>query len=177
MCCYLSGGIDFSKDKGAGWRNTITPFLQNMGVTVFNPLCHPFKGAKEIDSRRPYMAKLLQEGKLEELRNEMKPIVRMDLRSIDLSSFLIVGDYSTSTHLCGTIEEISVCNKQVKPCLVVCKDGKKSLPSWLYGRLPSDHLFDSWDDLKTYLTAINTDPNYQFSEADLKRWLFFDYNE
>jgi len=175
MYTYLSGSIDFSPDKGKGWRDEITPFLENMNVKVLNPLKHVFYGTDTIDTvKRPLMTKMLEEGRYDELREEMKLLVRCDLRCVDLSSFLVVN-YDVSRHLCGTIEEMTVANKQVKPVLIVTANGdKKKLPSWLYGRFPSSQVFVSWEELRCYLTAINSDPNYQFTEADKKRWLFFD---
>ena len=35
---YLAGAMDRVQDRGAGWRDKITPFLEDMGVIVFNPL-------------------------------------------------------------------------------------------------------------------------------------------
>jgi len=173
---YLSGGIDFSSDKGKGWREEITPFLENKGIKVFNPLNHhkTFHIKEDIDTvKRPYMQKLLAEGKFDELQGEMRELCHLDLRAIDLASFMIVS-YDTSIHLCGTVEEISIASKQVKPVLLMCKNGKKKLPSWLYGRLQHEYFFDTWDEVKAYLTRIDSDPNYQFTKVDLKRWLFFE---
>jgi len=173
--CYLSGGIDFSNDKGKGWRDDITPFLETKKVRVFDPLCHHknFHIDEDIDSvKRPYMRSLLGEGRFDELREEMRELVHLDLRAIDLASFLIVN-YDTSIHICGTVEEISIASKQVKPVLLMCKNGKRHLPSWLYGRLPHEHFFSSWDEIKDYLTGIDGDPNYPFTKVDLKRWIFF----
>jgi len=175
MAVYLSGSVDFSPDKGKGWRDDITPFLEQMNVRVFNPLNHhkTFYITENIDTiKRPYMTKLLENGQFDELREEMRELCHFDLRAIDLASFMIVN-YDTSLHLCGTVEEISIGSKQVKPILIMCKNGKKNLPSWLYGRLPHEHFFNTWEELKNYLNRINSDPNYQFTKVDLKRWLFF----
>jgi len=173
--CYLSGSIDFSPDKGKGWRDEITPFIEGMGVKVYDPLNHHknFNIREDIDEiKRPYMSKLLKEGRYDELQKEMKELVHLDLRSIDLSSFIICN-YDTSIHMCGTIEEICIASKQVKPILLMCKNGKNKLPSWLYGRLNHEYFFESWDSLKHYLNDINSNPDYKFTQADDKRWLFF----
>ena len=173
--CYLSGAIDFSPDKGAAWREDITPFLQEINVRVFNPLRHHdnFCIEEDIDTvKRPHMEELLKNGRYEELQQEMREIVHLDLRSIDMASFMIVN-YDTSIHMCGTIEEISIASNQVKPILLMCKNGKNKLPPWLYGRLQHEYFFDSWDSLKDYLTDINSNPNYRFTESDNKRWLFY----
>jgi hypothetical protein len=103
----------------------------------------------------------------------MKDLNHWDLRTVDLSSFLVVN-YDTNIFTCGTHEEIFNANRQTKPVLLVFKNGKRKAPSWLYGRFPSEHFFDGWDELREYLNEIDSNPNYKFTEADLKRWLFFD---
>lgn len=174
LACYLSGPIDFTKDKGKGWRETITPFLEERGVRVFNPLKHSFYGTQDLDSiKRPRMKKLLSEGRLLEHREEMKDLNHWDLRCVDLSSFLIVN-YDNSVHMCGTYEEIFIANKQHKPVLLVLNCPKNKISSWMHGRFPPDHMFEGWDELKRYLSEIDRNPNFQFSESDNKRWLFFD---
>jgi hypothetical protein len=176
LTCYLSGSIDASLDKGRGWRDEITPFLEEKGIRVFNPLNHhkTFHIKEDIDTiKRPYMRKLLEEGKFDELQKETRELVHLDLRAIDLSNFMILS-YNTDLHLCGSVEEMSIVSKQVKPCLVVAKNGIKKLPSWIFGRLPWQHLFNNWEELKDYLNRIDADPNYQFSPQDNKRWTFYE---
>lgn len=177
LSAYLSGPIDFDPTMGKEWRDDIAEFLTNRGVTVFNPLKHIFEGSQEIDTiKRPRMAQLLKDGKFEELKMEMRELVHFDLRAVDLASFLIVN-YDTSIHSCGTIEEISVGNKQQKPILIMAKNGKKKLPSWIYGRMPWQHFFESWDELKEYIVNIDSNINYELTEPDKKRWLFFDQKQ
>ena len=172
LATYLSGPIDFAEDMGCKWRNDLTPFLEDMNIKVFNPLRHAFVGADKIPEKRIRMDKLLTEEKFTELHKEMKELVHMDLRSVDLASFLIVH-YDSTVSMCGTLEELFKCNMQVKPVLLVHKEPRKQLSSWLYGRLPPEHFFANWDELKIYLTSINSNPNYEFTKADRKRWLLF----
>ena len=173
LTCYLSGPIDFAKNRGSDWRENITPFLEQMGVKVFNPLAHCFEGACDIPTKRQLMKKLLEEGKYEDLHQEMKELVHMDLRAVDLSSFVICN-YDSTVHMCGTYEEIFHCNLQVKPVLLVHKKPRRELSSWMYGRFPPSHFFDTWASLKAYLTDIDSNPDYCFTKADEKRWLFFE---
>ena len=175
LACYMSGAIDFAPDMGCKWRNDMTPFLEEKNVKVFNPLKHSFYGTHDLDDKkRPRMAELLEEGRYEELRGEMKELNHWDLRSVDLSSFLIVN-YNLEHFTCGTHEEIFKANTQVKPVLLMIGEGnRKKMPKWIYGRFPPEHMFDSWDIMKEYIRDIDSNPNYTLTKADNKRWLFFD---
>jgi len=173
LSCYLSGPIDFQKDRGAGWRDMITPFLEKMEVKVLNPLRPPFYGASKIPEKRIKMDDMLKNNQFEELHQEMKELVHMDLRAVDLSSFIICN-YDSNIHMCGTYEEIFAGNKSVKPVLLVHKKPRNELSSWMYGRFPPSSFFADWDELKIYLRNINSCSSYKFTEADNKRWLFLD---
>ena len=174
LACYLSGPIDFAEDMGSAWRDSLTPVLEKMNVKVFNPLTHSFYGTQDLETiKRPKMDKLLAEGNYTELRDEIKEINHWDLRSLDLSSFIIVN-YNIDTFMCGTHEEIFTANRQSKPVLLMVGSKKSQLPKWMYGRFPSEHMFQSWYELILYLRDINSSSTYKFTEADNKRWLFFD---
>jgi len=129
LACYLSGPIDFVEDFGADWRNKITPFLKEKNVKVFDPLKHSYWGTDDVDTiKRPKMKKMEEEGRFIELRKEMKDLNHWDLRSVDLSSFLIVN-YDNSVHMCGTYEEIFKASSQCKPVLLVCSCPKNKISS------------------------------------------------
>lgn len=172
LSAYLSGAIDFSKDNGRSWREEITPFLEDMGVTVYNPLNPIFDGMEELDGvMRPKIKQMIENEQWEELRVEVKKIVRADLHMVDLSSFMIVN-YDVDIKMCGTHEEMFNALNQNKPVLLVVKS-KKKLPLWIYGRVPTrSHVFEGWDKLKEYLTGINSNPDFKFDVADTKRWMF-----
>ena len=174
LSAYLSGAIDFDPDMGRGWREDATPFLEQRNVHVFSPLKHIFYGTHDVDTtKRPRMKRLLENGEFHALRDEVKDLNHWDLRAVDLSSFLIVN-YNVNIFTCGTHEEIFTANKQSKPVLIMTAQGKTQMPKWMYGRFPPEHMFESWEELYAYIEAIDTDPNYSFTEADKKRWLFFD---
>lgn len=174
LCGYLSGPIDFDPTMGKGWRDDLTEFLLPLNVKVLNPLKHVFYGTDNLDTvKRPKMKKFLESGQFSKLREEVKSLNHWDLRSVDLSSFLIVY-YPTDMHMCGTIEEMTIANKQSKPVLIMAKNGKKKLPTWLYGRFPHQHMFETWEELKAYISRIDHDAKYRFKDCDKKRWLFFD---
>lgn len=171
---YLSGPIDFEADMGKGWREDMTAFLEKKNVRVFNPLKHSFYGTDVVDTvKRPRMQRMLDAGDFHNLREEVKEINHWDLRALDLSSFLVVN-YNIDVIMCGTMEEIFTANRQTKPVLLMVGNKLKKLSKWMFGRFPPEHMFTSWDALKTYLDNINHGPEEFMSDADTKRWLFFD---
>jgi len=120
---------------------------------------------------RPNIKRMIENEQWEELRVEVKKVVRADLHMVDLSSFMIVN-YDVDVHMCGTYEELFIATNEGKPVLLVVKD-KKKLPLWIYGRIPTrSHMFVGWDELRAYLTGVNSDPNFKFDIADNKRWMF-----
>ena len=82
-------------------------------------------------------------------------------------------DLDTTIHACGTYEEITTVNREKKPVLIYCEQGIGGIPDWLFGVLPYQFFFNTWEDMKRYLYHIHT-----AAEEDIesyKRWMFFDY--
>jgi nucleoside 2-deoxyribosyltransferase len=165
---YLAGAIDRVPDRGAGWREDITPFLQDRGVVVFNPLNKPSEIGAEDDGTHAAQGKMKQEGRYDELSSLMKVIRSTDLRLVDISDFLVVN-LDINTHPCGTLEEIFWANRQKKPIIVHVEQGKQNAPDWLFGTIPHEMIFSTWEDVKGYLDHINS-----AEEIDTRgRWYFF----
>lgn len=168
---YLAGAIDRVADRGVGWRENITPFLEQMGVVVFDPIKKPSDIGLEDENVHKIKCKLKLEKKYNELASLMKEIRSADLRLVDISDFLIVN-LNLNTHPCGTYEEIFWANRQKKPIIIHVEQGKEKTPDWLFGALPHDLFFSSWIDIKNYLTTINTAQEIN----SYKRWFFFKHN-
>ena len=165
---YLAGAMDRVADRGSGWRDDITPFLENLGVIVFNPIKKPTIVGQEDEQTHKYKIKLKLENNYDELSHLMKVIRSVDLRLVDISDFLIVN-LDLDIHPCGTYEEIFWANRQKKPIIVHMVQGKQSAPDWLFGTIPHEMIFSSWDQVKEYLIHINS-----WSEIDShNRWYFF----
>ena len=167
--CYLAGAMDRVPDRGKTWRDSITPFLQSFGVKVFNPITKPIDIGLEDDHSHIVKTKLKAEEKYDELSRIMKTIRSVDLRLVDISDFLVVN-LDITVHPCGTLEEIFLANRQKKPIIVHMEQGKNQTPDWLFGTIPHQMIFSSWEDVKQYLTHISTDSSIE----SYKRWYFFD---
>lgn len=165
---YLAGAMDRVTDRGTGWREYITPFLSDLGITVFNPLKKPTTVGLEDDFTHTLKKELKDKEDYETLSRLMKNIRAVDLRLVDISDFLLVN-LDLDTHPCGTLEEIFLANRQKKPIIIHMVQGKKHAPDWLFGTIPHQMIFSSWEDIKEYLININTSSQI----SDFKRWYFF----
>ncbi len=167
---YLAGAMDRVADRGKGWRETITPFLQEMGLKVFNPLIKPCETGVEDDQTAELKKQLKLEKKYDDLSKMMKIIRGVDLRLVDISDFLIVN-LDLDIHPCGTYEEIFLANREKKPIIIHMVQGKENAPDWLFGTIPHDMIFNTWDEIKIYLRYISASNSINSHN----RWYFFNY--
>lgn len=165
---YLAGAMDRVVDRGNGWRDNITPFLESLQIVVFNPIKKPTAVGKEDIETHKQKIQLKQAQDYDGLSDIMKIIRATDLRLIDISDFLIVN-LDLDTHPCGTYEEIFWANRQKKPIIIHMVQGKGQTPDWLFGTIPHQMIFSTWDEIKLYLNDINISENFESHN----RWHFF----
>ena len=165
---YLAGAMDRVRDRGNGWRDEITPFLESLGIVVFNPIKKPIMIGQEDERTHKHKIMLKQQKSYNELSELMKVIRSVDLRLVDISDFMIVN-LDLDVHPCGTYEEIFWANRQKKPIIVHMVQGKQQAPDWLFGTIPHQMIFSSWLEIRDYLNYIN---NYSEIET-FNRWYFF----
>lgn len=167
---YLAGAMDRVVDRGNGWRDSITPFLETLGIIVFNPIKKPSAVGIEDEQTHKLKQVLKSQENFDELSQLMKSIRSVDLRLVDISDFLIVN-LDLDIHPCGTYEEIFWANRQKKPIIIHMVQGKQNAPDWLFGTIPHELIFSSWDEIKNYLMIINSNTDI----ITYNRWYFFDY--
>ena len=165
---YLVGAMDRVPDRGVTWRENITPFLEELGVTVFNPISKPASVGLEDNDSYKIKTNLKSNQRYDEFALMMRTIRNVDLRMVDISDFLIVN-LNLDHYACGTWEELFLCNRSKKPILVHIEQGKQNTPDWLFGTLPHQWFFSSWDELKDYLLHIHIDESIDTKN----RWQFF----
>lgn len=165
---YLAGAMDRVIDRGKGWRQEITPFLESLEAVVFNPILKPTDIGLEDSDTHTHKTKLKKQKRYDELTSVMKVIRSVDLRLVDISDFIIVN-LDLNIHPCGTYEEIFWANRQKKPIIVHVTQGKEHTPDWLFGVLPHQMIFSDWNDIYGYLEHINSSENVN----SYNRWYFF----
>ena len=166
---YLVGAMDRVIDGGVGWRQKITPILKDMNIKVLDPCNKPINGIIEDNNTREKIDNYKQTEQYHKIKEEFSVIRNADLRCVDISDF-IIAHIDIDIHACGSYEEIVTANRQKKPVLVWCHQGKKHAPNWLFFMLPHEHIFSSMEDLISYLKTINTCQN----TINLKRWFFLE---
>ena len=160
--------MDRVHDRGNGWRDNITPFLEKLDIIVFNPIKKPSCIGLEDEQTHALKKELKQNQEYEKLSEIMKQIRSVDLRLVDISDFLIVN-LDLDIHPCGTYEEIFLANRQKKPIVIHMVQGKQNAPDWLFGTIPHEMIFSSWQEIQNYLLSINNDQNIDSHN----RWYFF----
>ena len=169
--CYLAGPMTDCPDLGIGWRESIIPELKAMGVVVLDPTNKPIDIGKEDAEARNHFKAMREAGDLEGVRQVMKVIRRVDLRCVDLASFLVVRLDGTPTM--GTFEEIAMGVREQKPVLIWL-DGaytKDNVNAWLLSQVPLEHVFESREELMAYIHRIDD----SFDHPEDRRWMLFNF--
>ena len=164
---YLSGAMEFCTDFGAEWRKKIRADLSGVGIVWLDPTDKPIDVLDEptlIQNIKTARAT----GDYPSIARDVKLIRHIDLRMCDIADFLIVNiDLKVPT--CGTWEELYTANRAKKPCLVRIAQGKVNAPAWLFGVIPHQHIFSTFDEICAYIHSIDSYDN----EPNYNRWLFF----
>lgn len=169
---YLAGPIDDCKDRGKSWRILVDSCLRTYGVGILNPLDKSTINNPALNEDEKFVLfrkELIEKKQYDKLHETMKEIVRADLAMVDAAHFLIVL-VDKECHMCGTYHELIVASQQKKPCLVVCKQGKDNMPPWLYGILPHERFFSTFNEMLEYLDNIDdgtiNDRGWRFFNMD-----------
>jgi hypothetical protein len=166
---YLVGAMDRVNDGGIGWRQKITPILKDMNIKVLDPCNKPINGIVEDHNTREKIEYYKRTEKYHKIKEEFSLIRNADLRCVDISDF-IIAHIDIEVHACGSYEEIVTANRQKKPILIWCEQGKSNAPNWLFFMLPHEHIFGSMDEIIDYLKLIDTCDN----TSNLQRWFFLE---
>jgi hypothetical protein len=167
---YLCGAMDRVTDGGVGWRQDLKSSLKDLKILWLDPTRKPIDIGVEDLENRAMRHKAKRAGDFEFVRTQMKQIRPVDLRMVDVSDFLVVN-LDLDVHATGTYEELYLANRQKKPILVRIEQGIEHTPDWLFGVLPFEMIFSTWEQVKTYLRHIAHDPVID----RLNRWYFFDF--
>src|SRR5690606_15065102 len=99
--CYLAGPMTAVSDFGTAWRQELTQDLRQLGIVVLDPCDKAIEiGVEDADARRT-LHENHKAGNLAAVQKQMKVIRRVDLRCVDLASFIVCrldGAHTTGTY-------------------------------------------------------------------------------
>ena len=153
---YLIGSIEYSNDDGVGWRQHLMNLCWDSGLRIkfLDPCNKPVKIAGEIGAEKSRLTALKEQGKFEEIAPIINYIRRVDLRFVDYSDF-VIAYIDPSIPSWGSPDEIYSAEREHKPILCIVKGGKTKIPVWLIDVIRFEEIFDSPEDLVSYLVKIN----------------------
>lgn len=128
---YLAGGQQYSKDKGIGWREQITPRLYELGFSVFDPTKHEDFVREKYGSNWEELTKV-------DLNTRFKlggELIDFDYEVLKQSAAMLVYWDESAVRGGGTKSEITWSKQLDIPCYVVLAEGFtiQDLPLWTCG--------------------------------------------
>lgn len=172
MRAYLAGAMDRVADGGVGWRRAIGGWLHFRGVEVYDPCDKPIDIGIEDFENRSQRSQWKAGGNYQAIAADMRIIRSVDLRMVDVVDFLVVN-LDMNVHACGTYEELFLANREKKPCILRCEQGKAKIPDWLFGVFPHEMMFSTWPEVHQYLVYVDE----SIEPETHKRWYFFDHHK
>ena len=168
---YLAGPIEFADDGGFGWRNDITPWLENMfNIEVLDPNYKSRFFHMDVYNEGDcdeYLDELCSTGKFDELSEVMsRKIAHPDLRLVDKADFLICR-FLKGVVSVGTLDEAFKAKDQKKPVIWFTDCRKEEMPYWMFHRFDHNMWFNSVDDIYGYLRDVDSG---FLSEYELGYW-------
>jgi len=152
---YLAGPMTALSDLGAEWRVDISKDLRELGIVVLDPCDKAIEIGVEDAEARENLHENHAAGNFAAVQKQMKVIRRVDLRCVDLASFIICR--LDGSHTTGTYEELAMATIEQKPILLWL-DGtlnKRTCNPWLLAQVDPDFIFESKKDLLSYLSGVH----------------------
>lgn len=153
---YLAGSIHHNdEDSGVGWREEVTPKLKDFGVNVLDPCKTTINGFGEVGADKQMLKNLIMKKDFTKVKEVFFPILKADLRCVDVSHFIILNYRPKIRHI-GTIHELVMANIEKKPILLYYPENElEDFNPWIACLIKSNHIFNNWNNMFTYLKEVD----------------------
>lgn len=147
---YLAGPIEYDTNGNhQNWRTKPLEVIKGrFGVDLFDP----FADDKQKISGE--LAEALERENYDEAVRIAKDFVQKDLTVVSHTNF-IIAYVPKAAPTVGTVHEIVFSDRDKKPTLLVCPQGKKQAGKWYFGIIPHRYIFGSWEELYNYLDEVD----------------------
>ena len=165
---YLIGGMEQEAKLGAGWREFVTPKLEELGFEVLNPVLFERDQLKGLHINRLPKTLLTRSGKTIEptfwhqlklapfnssefrrFTRYMRRIIAFDMDVVKNQADMMLVNWTTGAGRgAGSHAEINTAYENRKPVYAVVAKGV-DYPAWLMGC--TDMIFENFDECLTFL--------------------------
>lgn len=154
MFIYLAGSIEYSPDKGKGWRLQITPMLQALGHEVYDPAEDELKNLNEAEVRE---FRSWKQTDLQRFRRTVQKIIAYDLDLIEHRADAIVCYWDEHAGRgAGTQGELTFAHRLGIPVYLVCGMPVEQISGWLLAC--ATEIFRSFDEFQQFAaTALRNE--------------------
>lgn len=147
---YLSGGMQFSPDLGAGWRQQVSAQLLSMG---YEPLDITAIDVAYTARNNPVYMKYDEDHFLQYKSNIRRQFIYTDIRLIRDNSDAVLAYYDESFRRgAGSFAECQLAYDLEKPLFIVSTFPVDEIPGWL--KALSTRYFLSFDQFFEYLESL-----------------------
>ena len=146
---YLSGGMEYAKNEGVGWRNDIDTWIRkNLAHNVFNPNTESEKYLRKSLPNKNFRA--LKSTDIQAYTTIVKKFVIIDSKKIaERSDYVICYWDQSAQRGAGTKGELTIARYFNKPVYMVTRIPKERIPGWVLGCVTK--FFISFAQLKEFL--------------------------
>ena len=152
MRAYLSGAIEYAPDHGRAWRAGVTPFLESIGHSVYDPAVDEKKNLTD-DERRDF-----REWKTKDLprfQQTIRKIIAWDLDWIEQKTDYIICYWDEHVLKgAGTQAELTFAHRLGIPVYLVAGMPTERISGWILGC--STEIFSSFEELQSFFTSQHT---------------------
>ena len=148
MLLYLAGSIEYSPDLGKAWRAEITPLLESLGHTVYDPALDELKNltAEEVAQFRSWKS-----SDLDRFQQTIRKIIAYDLDWIEHRCDALVCYWDQyAGRGAGTQGELTFAHRLGMPVYLICGVPVEQISGWLLGC--ATEVFTGFDEFRAFAT-------------------------
>lgn len=149
MLAYLSGAIEYSPDRGLGWRLQLAPFLRSLGHEVYDPAQDEKKNLSEEEAREFRGWKTADPARF---RAAVRKIIAWDLDWIENKCDYVVCFWDEAAGRgAGTQGELTLAHRRGIPVYLVLGMPLAQVSGWILAC--ATEIFPGMEELERFLTA------------------------
>jgi nucleoside 2-deoxyribosyltransferase len=150
MFIYLAGSIEYSPDKGKGWRLQVAPALRELGHEIYDPAEDELKNLTETEARE---FRSWKQTDLNRFRRTVQKIIAYDLDLIEQRADAIVCYWDEHAGRgAGTQGELTFAHRLGIPVYLICGVPVEQISGWLLAC--ATQIFHSFNEFQEFAEKL-----------------------